>query len=40
MDFRGLKMQNFDGEHPQSIERVSRIRDFTGEYPQGIKRVG
>ena len=23
MDSRGLKMQNFDGEYPQSIERVS-----------------
>ena len=23
MDFRGLKMQNFDEEHPQSIERAS-----------------
>ena len=25
MDFRGLKMQNFDGEHPQSIEKASVI---------------
>ena len=24
VDFRGLKMQNFDGEHPQGIERASR----------------
>ena len=23
VDFRGLKMQNFDGEHPQGIERAS-----------------
>ena len=24
VDFRGLKMQNFDGEHPQGIERASK----------------
>ena len=31
-------MQNFDGEHPQSIERA-RMRNFTGEHPQGIERA-
>ena len=40
MDFGELKMQNFDGEYPQGIERVSRMRNFIGEYLHVIENVG
>ena len=40
MDFRGLKMQNFDVKYPQSIERASRMCNFTGEHLHVIENVG